>query len=216
MKTCSKCNLELSEKFFGKNTAYRDGLQSRCKSCIKISANTRKEKKAAYDKAYGKTHKEQIAARGKTYRKANKEKRAIQNKAYNAAHKDEVTAYGKEYTRNRRQTDSRFRIAANLRTRLWTAITSQESPKMGSAVDSLGCTIEELKKHLEASFYPNPETGEAMSWENYGDWHIDHIRPLNSFDLSDSEQLKSACNYTNLQPLWAKDNLKKNDKWNEE
>ena len=75
----------------------------------------------------------------------------------------------------------------------------------------LGCTIGELKIYLEQQFKP------GMTWENHiiDGWHIDHIRPLSSFDLTVLEQYKQACHYTNLQPLWAKDNLSKNDKWDE-
>lgn len=57
--------------------------------------------------------------------------------------------------------------------------------------------------HLEAQFAP------GMTWENRGEWHVDHIRPLASFDLTDPEQLRTASHYTNLQPLWASDNLAK-------
>jgi hypothetical protein len=64
-------------------------------------------------------------------------------------------------------------------------------------------------KYLESKFQS------GMTWENYGKngWHIDHIRPLSSFNLIDDKQLKLACHYTNLQPLWAKDNLVKSNKW---
>jgi hypothetical protein len=101
------------------------------------------------------------------------------------------------------------KIAINLRGRLSQAI--RNNYKSGSAVRDLGCSIEELRIYLESKFYPNPETGEMMSWDNYGrsGWHIDHIRPLCRFDLTNEVQLKEACNFINLQPLWFKDNLEK-------
>lgn len=71
---------------------------------------------------------------------------------------------------------------------------------------SLGCTPAELKAHIERQFL------KGMSWENRGRWHIDHIRPLAAFDLTDPEQLRAACSFTNLQPLWARDNLAKGAK----
>jgi hypothetical protein len=93
------------------------------------------------------------------------------------------------------------KIKRNLRSRLNKAIKNKH--KMGSAVVDLGCSIEELYKHLESKFQP------GMTWKNYGKWQIDHIKPLCRFDLTDRKQLKIACHYTNLQPLWAKDNLEK-------
>ena len=101
------------------------------------------------------------------------------------------------------------KIATNLRGRLSQAV--RNNYKSGSAVNDLGCSIEDLRKQLESLFYPNPETGEMMSWDNYGrkGWHIDHIKPLCRFDLTDEIELKEACNFNNLQPLWFKDNLEK-------
>lgn len=106
-----------------------------------------------------------------------------------------------EYLRNRRKNDVQFRLASNLRSRLKMAI--REKYKSGSAVRDLGCTIPELIGYLEILFEP------GMSWENYGEWHIDHRRPLATFDLTDREQLLAACHWTNLQPLWALDNMRK-------
>lgn len=95
------------------------------------------------------------------------------------------------------------KLARNLRSRFNKALAS--SAKSGSAVNDLGCSISDFKIHIESKFT------DGMTWENYGKngWHIDHIIPLCKFDLQDEVQLKKACNYTNLQPLWCADNLAK-------
>ena len=109
----------------------------------------------------------------------------------------------RDYQRTRYQTDIEFKLAKNLRSRVRSAIQNQQ--KAGSAVSDLGCTVAELKSHLELRFV------DGMSWDNYGEWHIDHIEPLSKFDLTDRKQFLSACHYTNLQPLWAQDNWKKSN-----
>jgi len=78
-------------------------------------------------------------------------------------------------------------------------------------VRDLGCTIDELRTHLETRF------SDGMSWNNWtlDGWHIDHIIPLAFFDLTDPEQVKIACHYTNLQPLWAEENLRKSGRIDE-
>jgi hypothetical protein len=97
-------------------------------------------------------------------------------------------------------------IASRLRENI-AGIIRQPS-KHKRILNYLGCSLDEFKIYLESKFQ------EGMTWENRGlyGWHIDHIIPLTSFDLSDPEQIKKACHYTNLQPLWAKDNLKKSNK----
>ena len=106
----------------------------------------------------------------------------------------------------RYNTDIYFKLRSSLRTRLNKAIKGIY--KSGSAVTNLGCSIKEFKVYLESKFQP------GMTWDNWGvkGWHIDHIVPLTYFNLIDPEQLKRACHYSNLQPLWAKDNLKKTNK----
>jgi len=96
-----------------------------------------------------------------------------------------------------------FKLIHNLRSRLRKALKGQSRDK--GILVLTGCSAAELKIHLESKFEP------GMTWDNYGSWHIDHKIPLNSFDLTDSEQLKVACHYSNLQPLWAEDNLAKSD-----
>ena len=136
----------------------------------------------------------------KQFYRDNKEKILSKNKEYYSKNKVKIQAKNKIYWNNKYHTDINFKLAQVLRKRLYSAI------KGYSAVDDLGCSIEELRFHLESQFKDN------MSWDNYGEWHIDHIKPLASFDLTNEEELKKACNYTNLQPLWAKDNLKKGAK----
>jgi len=96
-----------------------------------------------------------------------------------------------------------IRLRRNLRSRLNKAVSGNY--KTGSAIKDLGCSIEELKIKLMRAWSP------GMTWKNYGlrGWNIDHILPLCLFDLTDPEQLKTACHYTNLQPLWERDNLEK-------
>jgi hypothetical protein len=102
----------------------------------------------------------------------------------------------------RRRTDANYCLARILRARVSKLARGQ---KAGSAVRDLGCSVEELRAHLEARFAP------GMTWENYGPkgWHIDHILPLAGFDLTDRQQFLRACHFSNLQPLWWRENLQK-------
>ena len=98
------------------------------------------------------------------------------------------------------------RLSHCMRSRINKALNGAH--KQQTTLDLVGCSPEDLKQHLEDQF------ADGMSWDNYGlhGWHIDHIRPLSGFDLSDPEELKEACHYTNLQPLWATDNLSKGNR----
>jgi len=99
-----------------------------------------------------------------------------------------------------------YRLARNIRSRIKETIKGNK--KSQSSLKLLGCSLEQVRQHIESQFQ------EGMSWNNwsfYG-WHIDHIRPISSFDLSDPIQQQQCFHYTNLQPLWAKDNLAKGNK----
>jgi len=112
----------------------------------------------------------------------------------------------REERRQRYTSDVNFKLSLALRARLNAAIKNGQ--KAGSAVRDLGCSIEELKLHLESKWQP------GMSWNNWSrkGWHIDHVIPISSFNLEDAEELKKACHHSNLQPLWANNNLKKSNK----
>jgi hypothetical protein len=135
----------------------------------------------------------------------NKQKILEYNKNYEKLNKQKVRNTKNAYRKKKYQEDPVFAISIKLRIRIKRAITN----KLRSSTDSLiGCSIEELKIYLESKFQP------GMTWNNYSlyGWHIDHVIPLSSFDLTDPQELKKACHYTNLQPLWAKDNLSKSNK----
>jgi len=142
----------------------------------------------------------------KTYYASHQEKVKAKIKAYRAVNLDKIKATRNAYTNNRRKINIQFKLSSALRSRLRKALHGNY--KTGSAVKDLGCSIKELKQYLESKFQPD------MNWDNWTSdgWHIDHIKPLASFDLTDREQLLIACHYTNLQPLWAKDNMAKGDK----
>lgn len=96
------------------------------------------------------------------------------------------------------------RIKNNLRSRIRKIFKKQLGDV--SAIRHLGCSYQEFVEHIQNLFQP------GMTLENYGEWHIDHTKPLSTFDLTNPEEIKKASHYSNLQPLWAKDNLKKGNK----
>jgi hypothetical protein len=168
---------------------------------MKAYRETNKEKAKEYSKVYWEVNKDKRKAYNKNWNEVNKERLKVYKKTWREDNKDKIN----NYFNNRRKTDIQFKLTQNLRARLNSAIKCNY--KAGSAIKDLGCTVEQLKQHLESKFQS------GMTWDNWAldGWHIDHIKPLASFDLTDRKQLLEACHYTNLQPLWAKDNLSKND-----
>ena len=130
----------------------------------------------------------------------NKDKKRARDRKYGKIYRKKRTTY----ERNRIKYDVQYRLTRNLRSRLRAALKNKQ--KYGSAIKDLGCSIEELKRHLEKQFI------NGMSWDNYGEWHIDHIKALSLYNLENKEEFIEANNYLNLQPLWAKDNIKKSNK----
>jgi hypothetical protein len=127
-------------------------------------------------------NKNKICKKHKLYRKTNKNKR---NKC----------------EKIKRNTNIDYKILINLRSRIYIAL--KKNYKNTSTIKLLGCSLKQLRIHLEKQFTI------GMNWNNYGKWHIDHIKPCASFDLSKPSEQRKCFHYTNLQPLWAKENLKK-------
>lgn len=163
-----------------------------------------KEKRKIEARKYYLKNREKIIKKAKIKRQKNIIESRKKQREYYYNHKEKYTKKSIEYQNNRRKNDLNFKLRQNLRKRLRTAIKNKF--KSGSAILDLGCSIEKFILWLEMYFQ------EGMNWNNYGEWHIDHIKPLSKFDLENRDELLKACHFSNLQPLWAKDNLSKGNK----
>ena len=179
-KKCSKCGevKELGE--FHKMAASRDGHRPVCKSC---------------SKKYRQENKEKIKQQNKQYYQENKEKMKQYNKKYYQENKEKKNQYAKKYYQERYQSDPVFRLAMLVRTRTREALKGIRV----SSCKYLGCTWDELRDHLESQFT------DGMTWDNMGEWHHDHIKPLAT--AKTTEDVIRLSHYTNLRPLWAEENL---------
>lgn len=231
MKRCPKCNSEKHfSEFYSSKTRY-DQLSSYCKDCCKIySAKYQTQNKSRLklsSQEYYKDHKEIICKKVSQYQRNNKEKRKkylnssivkIKRKIMYQKNKNNILEKNKkwrlanrkylsDYRRVHKQTNLLARLASNLRSRLYYSVMGY--CKKGSAIDDLGCSVGQLKLYLENYFSLYP----GMNWDNYGsEWELDHYLPLSSFDLMDENQVKEACHYTNIQPLWKEENRRKSNK----
>ena len=241
MKICSKCKVEKTLTGFSKHAGRSDGFSTQCKSCDKAYKLANKEhakelrrvresnpdvlkKLAKQKREYNKKNADKVNANRKLWAKRNpkkmkqyREKRFDYFVNYRLKNKDKIKDYlekNKEQLRAKqavrenilRKTNPNFKLKQLLRGRLYKALIHDQATKSAPTLKLLGSSVAYVKKHLEAQFV------DGMSWDNHGEWHIDHIRPCASFDLSDPEQQKECFNYKNLQPLWAEDNLRKGDR----
>lgn len=152
------------------------------------------------------TH-EQIRERRRVYEQKWRDKNKEQLIAKRALRIDSIRINRRARSLERYKTDPSYYLAVRFRARIRAALKSSSDEKKCKSQELLGCPISHLKNHLESQFC------NGMSWENRNLWHIDHIRPCASFDLSLLDQQKKCFHYTNLQPLWIKENLSKRDKW---
>lgn len=202
LDNCTACGVGRSEQEFARN-------RNKCKPCINQyyrEYNKRnREIRAAQFKVYREKNLNAIKAKQAIYNKNTRDKKSAYNKEYRRRTLVARRAYATNYEKNRKAADVNYKLARLLRDRVRKAL--KHNLKSGSAVQSLGCSIDEFRSYLEAKFQS------GMGWENHGlhGWHLDHIRPLSSFNLTDRAQFMQACHYSNLQPLWAKDNFRKGD-----
>jgi len=187
------CNLSYGLNEFYNKTEASDGKHIYCKTCMK------QEKKQYYAQT-----KHIRADYYKTYRDQNKE---YFNQYSNNHYHSNKELY-REWNRIKYQTDLGFKLRHITAARISQALKTYQTLKKDRTIEYLGCNIEEYTQYLEQMFTPN------MSWDNYGEyWEIDHIKPIDAFDLNEEEQLYEAFKYTNTQPLEKNKNREKSNKF---
>lgn len=222
-KRCTKCKAvyPADNDHFKNDKSKGDGFNIWCKKCSSEYERSlyqrRIEKRRADNREYGRKNKASQKARSKKHYEENKEEISAKSKIYNQLPevKRRKNKIRKVYVEKRKASDPNFRLSIVLRNRIYAALKKQFGKKAVKTIELLGCSVEEAREHIESLFT------DGMSWDNYGNfsenyyegWHIDHIRPCASFDLTNKEEQKKCFHYTNLQPLWAEDNILKGDDW---
>ena len=188
---CAKCQTVKDAEEFHKG-AYS------CKSCKKTQMDSWRDRNQNYFE---------------DYRENNQESRSAYNRKWFQDNKDRSRETKRIYKAYQRKNNSQYRIVNSLRSRVRLCLKYKN--KIAPTLTLLGCSLEELTKHFESLFT------EGMSWDNYGNpngdhsnsWHIDHIKPCSLFDLTQEEEQRKCFHYSNLQPLWGIDNMKKSNKF---
>jgi hypothetical protein len=190
-KICSKCNEEKEVCEFYKNKDRFDGKRPECKVCSNKQSIL-----------YNQKNKEKVDKIKQKYVDNNKEKVKKSKKDWFNKNPN----YQNEWVHIKSNTDVLFKLKKNMRSRLWLFVKNRNVTKKNKTFDIVGCSPQFLKEYLQNQFT------KEMSWDNHGlfGWHIDHIIPLSSANTE--EEMYELCHYTNLQPLWAGDNLKKGSK----
>jgi hypothetical protein len=185
-----------------KRKQYRDANKERIK-LYNAQYRSRESTKQLLKK-HRETYKEKMKEYNKQYYKDTKEiRRERYDIEYYRKYYDDNKDKLNQYRKDKRNKDVNYRLSCHLRGRLYHALKAKKIRKTNRVHELVGCSIEELKLHLEAQWLP------GMSWENntVSGWHIDHIKPVVSFDLSDLNQQKECFHYSNLRPLWSNENL---------
>jgi hypothetical protein len=217
---CTKCEEEKLFSEFHKQSRAKNGIREVCKICRKEEGikryksnkdhilkqqQNKKEEIKLYRKEYNQKNKEKHKVDNKNWRENNKERKREMDKEYQS--RPEVKSRVNERTKERYKTDLLFRLNFTLSNRI--RQTLKDGKNSRSWKDIVEYNEHELKEHLELRLVG------GMTWENYlnGDIHLDHIRPIESFNMETIEEFRECWSLNNLQFLWAVDNIKKLDKW---
>lgn len=199
MKLCT--NMKCDKKWQSLDSYYPnpktwDKLRYYCRTCFENYREGNKERMTEYNKKYWIETKDWQLEANREWKKNNRER-----------YREYMRIYSRKWNKIQRATNPQYRLTKNMRCRLYSAMKDQNAVKCSRTFDLVGCSITELKDHLESQFV------DGMIWDNYGEWHIDHIRPCISFDLTKPAEQRKCFHFSNLQPLWALDNISKGGKW---
>jgi len=152
---------------------------------------------------YRESKAEQVRLSHAKYYQKNKDSISKQRKWSNKLNRRKLTQYNNRYIQKRRAEDPMFDMLLRLRRRLHRVLARARAKKASRTSSMLGCSAQEFMEHIQRQFKP------GMCWNNRHLWHIDHIRPCCSFDLLEPEQQRQCFHFSNLQPLWASENIAK-------
>lgn len=203
-KICTICELNKNVDEFPKCNPCKDGYRNQCKECIKDRNIKWREENPEYHRDWVSNNKEKDTLRKKIHYELNREKYIQNSNDYRKNNKDRVNKVVSDYMKKRFSEDEVFKLTFTVRSRIRNFLKLSGGVKKDTTFDLIGCSPTELVKHIEDKFT------DGMTWDNHGEWHIDHIIPLSS--AKDYDELKKLSHHTNLQPLWAKDNLTKSNK----
>jgi hypothetical protein len=164
--------------------------------------------KKVADKKWRDSNKEYMSNKSKTWYEQNKEHRKEYIKEYREKNKDKIRETKRNYEKTRKHNDPLYKLIANFRTAIYTVLKENNLNKYGHYFEILQYSPEELVGHLENQFV------DGMSWENYGEWHVDHKLPITYFNFKEvgDEEFLKCWGLDNLQPMWGEENIKKSNK----
>ena len=203
-KSKQKHYLKNKEKYSNLNKKWKEKNPEYMTTYSKDYYIKHKEMLIERSKNYYETNKGEFLEKCKEYVKNNFEKTFDYQKKYRENNKEKLQNYRYFYNKNRRETDIIFNLKINISHRVREFLKVKNIRKKNKTFEIVGCSPQFLKEHLEKQFV------NGMTWENRSEWHIDHKIPLSS--AKTEEELYKLCHYTNLQPLWAEENLKKSNK----
>jgi hypothetical protein len=225
MKRCNRCNIEKELSEFYKRKRNKDGIDNKCKKCYNEinKENYIKNREVLLTKSKKrKSNNINPNSKRRTIIKL-KEKclynqsvctkcltiRDNENFVKDLSRENELSAQcnicKNKYYNDRKKSDKLFKLSGRIRSIISKQINKNNLKKSKKTEDIIGCSFKEFKTHLESKFYDN------MNWENYGEWHLDHIIPISY--AKTEEEIYELNHYTNFQPLWAKDNLSKGNRF---